>query len=117
MQKRVSKRHIATLTNEWRGVFSNSESNCLSGASQLLPVWPRDLSDRSREGRLRLIAIIERELRKERRLGIAGDRAYDLTRHARLVQLLRDERVSLGLLKRFCSDTQSRCSGSRSNAK
>ncbi|HET6390766.1 hypothetical protein [Hyphomicrobium sp.] len=47
------------------------------------------------EGRKKLLAIIERELRKERRRGIAGHAAYDLVRHAKLVRLLKEERQSL----------------------
>ncbi|MFT3731028.1 MAG: hypothetical protein QM780_06310 [Hyphomicrobium sp.] len=65
-----------------------------------MPVWPKDLSDRSREGRLKLIAVIERELRRERRRGASGNRAYDIARHAHLVQLLRQERAEFSVFER-----------------
>ncbi len=101
MEKRVSKRHTNTTTHAWSGVFRNSESSGGPDASQLLPIWPKDLSDRTRAGRQNLIAIIERELRKERRRGIAGNRAYDISRHAKLVQLLKAERDELLALTRL----------------
>jgi hypothetical protein len=62
---------------------------------QILPVWPKDLADRSRAGREKLIRIIERELRKERRRGQCGECAYDITRHAALAWMLKAERDSL----------------------
>jgi hypothetical protein len=101
MENRVSKRHKNSLANQRFGSCRNSESTVAPHASQLLPVWPKDLSDRSRPGRQKLIAIIERELRKERRLGLAGHRGYDIARHAKLVQLLRAERDAFRALGSF----------------
>jgi len=95
MQNHVSKRHTKAPTHGRRGFHRNSESNCETEASQLLPVWPKELRDRSFAGRRTLIAIIERELRKERRLGLASHRGYDIARHAKLAQLLRHEREAL----------------------
>jgi hypothetical protein len=78
----------------------NSESSCAGDGAeilplQILPIWPKDLFDRSSTGRKKLIAVIERELRKERQRGLAGDAAYDLARHAKLVEILRKERRAL----------------------
>jgi len=65
----------------------------------LLPLWPQQLNDRSIQGRKQLIAIIERALREERRRGRQGHRAYDLTRHAALCRMLKQERAALSVLK------------------
>lgn len=96
----VSNRHKTTPGDAGLSVFRKPESNCAPDALQFLPVWPQEICDRSGPGRRKIIAIIERELRKERRRGIAGDRAYDLARHSRLAQLLRAERDALAKLIR-----------------
>jgi hypothetical protein len=95
MQNRVSNRDKATPADASRRVCRKPESNSALADLQLLPVWPKDICNRTPEGRRKLIAIIERELRKERRRGVASDRAYDITRHARLARLLREERTAL----------------------
>lgn len=95
MQNRPARRNVRTLSIERGGDGRTSQLGSAQDALRLLPVWPKDLSNRTPEGRRSLIAIIERELRKERRRGIAGDRAYDLARHVKLVHLLRQERHSL----------------------
>ena len=100
MQKRVPKRDRATLTHAVHSDVRNSESSCWLDLVRILPVWPKDLSDRSPAGRKHLIAIIEREMRKERRLGNAGSRSYDLARHAKLARLLKGERRDLVALHR-----------------
>jgi hypothetical protein len=100
MYNRVSNRHTTAADNARPSVLRKSESNSAIEALQLLPVWPKEIGDRTDQGRRKIIAIIERELRKERRRGIAGDRAYDLARHARLAQLLRKEREGLAKLIR-----------------
>jgi hypothetical protein len=60
----------------------------------MLPVWPHELADRSREGREKIIALLERALRQERRRGRAGHPAYDLMRHATLHRMLKNERAA-----------------------
>ncbi|WP_156150731.1 hypothetical protein [Hyphomicrobium sp. 99] len=95
MQNRVSIRDIRAPGNARRVNARNSESSCARDALRLLPLWPRDLGNRTLEGRKKLVAVIERELRKERQRGIAGNAAYDVARHAKLVRLLKDERQSL----------------------
>jgi hypothetical protein len=98
MDKRVSKQHRYLPTDAWSGGRRNSESISPENVLRCLPVWPKDLSDRSVEGRKSLIAIIEREVRKERRLSLALNRCYDIARHAKLAQLLKDERRELSRL-------------------
>lgn len=99
MQNRVSIRDSRAPRNTWRGVHRKSESSCARDAAQLLPIWPKDLADRSPEGRRKLVALIEREIRKERRRGLACNAAYDVARHARLNHLLKEERRSLSALE------------------
>lgn len=95
MQNRPTRRDARTPSKERRVDRRHLQSASAQDALRLLPVWPKDLSNRTPDGRRNLIAIIERELRRERRRGTAGDRAYDLARHVKLVQLLRQERQSL----------------------
>lgn len=65
--------------------------------ARLLPLWPREIADTSREGRLRLVAKLHRALKAERRRGLAGHWTYDLARHAALLAAWRRERALLGL--------------------
>ncbi|MFN0218062.1 MAG: hypothetical protein ACKVP4_04505 [Hyphomicrobium sp.] len=65
--------------------------------SALLPLWPKDIDDVTTEGRGRLIAVLERALRAERRRGIAGHWTYDLARHAALHRAWTRERTDLKL--------------------
>lgn len=107
MAKETSERTARAPSTGRQASFRFSEQDFASQALQLLPVWPKDLRDRTPSGRRKLIAIIEREVRKERRRGIAGDRAYDIMRHAKLARLLRAERQSfltLACLKHQRSD-------------
>lgn len=57
--------------------------------SRLLPMWPGEIDDNSRHGRLALLARLRRALRAERQRGLAGHWAYDLARHARLLAAYR----------------------------
>ncbi len=100
MMKRVSKRDRKPPADTWSGNRRNSESSSQEDALRCLPIWPKDLNDRSLAGRRNLVAIIEREVRKERRLGLARHRSYDIARHAKLAQLLKDERRQLLMLDR-----------------
>lgn len=65
--------------------------------ARLLPLWPREIADTSREGRVRLVAKLHRALKAERRRGLAGHWTYDLARHAALLAAWRRERALLGL--------------------
>lgn len=66
--------------------------------ARLIPLWPSELADLSIEGRARLIGKLERALRAERRRGLAGHFAYDLSRHAQLVRCTRAEAAALKAL-------------------
>ena len=61
----------------------------------LLPLWPKECADLSRDGRRHIIQTLERALRAERRRGRAGHWAYDLRRHAALVKSWREECAAL----------------------
>lgn len=61
---------------------------------RLLPLWPHEIADRSLAGRLRVVALLRRALRAERKRGLAGHWTYDLSRHAQLIALYHAERVA-----------------------
>jgi len=86
----------ATQSNARHG---KPEANCVEDFARLLPLWPQEVADRSFEGRKKLIAVLERALREERRRGRRGDGAYDLARHAALHRILKEERVALSTLQ------------------
>lgn len=56
--------------------------------ARLLPLWPHEVADDSLAGRARICRMLRQAVRRERQLGISGDRAYDLGRHAALVRAL-----------------------------
>jgi hypothetical protein len=64
---------------------------------RILPLWPHELDDDTREGRRLILAKLRRALRAERRRGISGHWTYDLARH---VELLRVYRAELEAAKR-----------------
>jgi hypothetical protein len=56
-----------------------------------LPLWPHELDDESPQGRQLILARLRRALRAERRRGVSGHWAYDLSRHVELLRLYRLE--------------------------
>lgn len=60
-------------------------------AGSVLPLWPDELADRTKAGRLRLLALLRQALRTERGRGRAGHWTYNLTRHAALYAAYVDE--------------------------
>jgi hypothetical protein len=58
---------------------------------KLIPLWPDELDDASLPARRRLVGLLARALRRERRSGLAGHWSYDLARHAALVKAYRAE--------------------------
>jgi hypothetical protein len=62
---------------------------------RLLPLWPHEIGDRSLAGRRRVVALLRRALRAERKRGLAGHWTYDLSRHAQLIALYHAERADL----------------------
>jgi hypothetical protein len=95
MRDSVSIRNITAQPMRSATSLRKSEASPAGDVARFLPLWPQELSDRSFEGRKKLIAVVERALREERRRGRAGDWAYDLTRHAALYRMLKQERAEL----------------------
>jgi len=62
---------------------------------KVLPLWPHELEDDSRQARARIVARLRSALRAERRRGIAGHWTYDLARHAELLRVYRLEAASM----------------------
>ncbi len=62
---------------------------------KLVALWPTEVADTSRTGRLRLVAKLRCALRAERRRGIAGHWTYDLARHHQLLAAYRAETAAL----------------------
>lgn len=58
---------------------------------RLVALWPQELADVTPAGRHRLLLMLRRALREERRRGIAGHWCYDLARHAGLLAAYRHE--------------------------
>jgi hypothetical protein len=67
---------------------------------QLLPLWPREIADNSPGNRQRIVRLLARALREERRRGASGHWTYDLSRHAALAQLYRQECEDLNICLR-----------------
>ena len=62
-----------------------------SDLPRVLPLWPHELDDETREGRRCILARLRRALRAERRRGLAGHWTYDLARHLELLRVYRLE--------------------------
>lgn len=62
---------------------------------RLVALWPRELADTTLEGHERLVKVLWRALRIERRLGLAGHFSYDLGRHRALLAATRHEEQAL----------------------
>jgi hypothetical protein len=58
-------------------------------------LWPHEVSDRSIEGRRKIIAALDKALRAERRRGNAGHWTYDVARHAALYRIWKRQRAEL----------------------
>lgn len=66
---------------------------------RLVPLWPEDVLDLSREGRARLIAKLERALRAEQQRARTNSHAYDRARHLQLARAYREERSAFERLE------------------
>ena len=62
-----------------------------SELARFLPLWPAERADLSPAGRDRIIRLLAKALRHERRRGVAGHWAYDLARHAALLGIYHAE--------------------------
>lgn len=64
---------------------------------RLLPLWPREIADGSLANHRRIVRLLARALREERRRGNCGHWAYDLSRHAALAKLYKQECDALSI--------------------
>jgi hypothetical protein len=64
---------------------------------RLIPVWPKEIADRSEAGRRAILLKLLKALRAERNRGRAGHWTYDLNRHIGLCQALIAERGRPGI--------------------
>jgi len=71
--------------------------------ARVLPLWPRELEDDSRQARARILGKLHSARRAERRRGIAGHWTYDLARHR---ELLRVWRLELAAEKRLAGSVR-----------
>ncbi len=67
---------------------------------KLVGLWPAELRDMSPEGTAKIIALLRKALRAERRRGQSGHWTYDLTRHLALSEALKAEEHRLDELTR-----------------
>ena len=67
---------------------------CRAEIGRLLPLWPCELADMTPAGGTRIVAILERALRAERRRGLAGHWTYNLARHAQLLRAYQIEKAA-----------------------
>ncbi len=67
--------------------------------ARLLPLWPHELSDGSKAGVEKRLALLQRALRAERLRGRSGDWTYDLARHAALLRVYQQHCLQLSELK------------------
>lgn len=61
----------------------------------LIALWPWEIEDLSLEAQQRLVVMLRRALRQERKRGIGGEWSYDVVRHARLLAAYKCEVASL----------------------
>lgn len=71
--------------------------------ARVLPLWPHEIEDDSRQTRARILGKLHSALRAERRRGIAGHWTYDLARHR---ELLRVWRLELAAAKRLAGSVR-----------
>jgi hypothetical protein len=99
MRDSVSFWNSTAPTTQSNARLGKPKANRVEDFARFLPLWPQEVADRSFEGRKKLITVLERALREERRRGRRGDGAYDLARHAALNRILKEERVALSALQ------------------
>lgn len=66
--------------------------------ARLVPLYPSEIHDLSIAGRLRIIALFNRAICGQHRLGTTAHWAYDLSRHRAIRQALFSEVVELEML-------------------
>jgi hypothetical protein len=63
--------------------------------AKVLALWPHEIDDESRGGRLKLLARLRSALRAERRRGVSAHWTYDLARHVELLRIYREELAAI----------------------
>lgn len=63
---------------------------------RLVALWPHEIADCTAAGRIRVVKLLRRALREQRRRGLAGHWSYELARHAALWRAYRHEVAELG---------------------
>lgn len=67
---------------------------------KLVGLWPAELRDMSLEAAAKVIALLRKAIRAERRRGQSGHWTYDLTRHLALSEALKAEEARLETVRR-----------------
>jgi hypothetical protein len=67
---------------------------------KLVGLWPAELRDMSAEATAKIIALLRKAIRAERRRGQSGHWTYDLTRHLALSEALKAEEYRFDELTR-----------------
>ena len=67
---------------------------------KLIGLWPAELRDTSLAATEKIVSLLKKAIRAERRRGQAGHWTYDLTRHLALLDALKVEEGRLGELSR-----------------
>jgi hypothetical protein len=84
---------------------------------KLIGLWPAELRDYSLGGTARIVALLSKALRAERRRGAGGHWAYDLNRHMALSAALKVEEARLAVLARQERSVKGKiCKGSRNGS-
>lgn len=75
---------------------------------RLVPLWPQEIRDGSRAGRLRVLSHLSRAMQAERRRAMAGKTDYDLNRHLALFRALKREQEDFARFGTWPSKTGGR---------
>lgn len=67
---------------------------------KLIGLWPKEIADETYEVTARIVALLQKALRAERRRGQSGHWTYDLNRHVALTESLKEEENRLRTLAR-----------------
>lgn len=74
--------------------------------AKLIGLWPSELRDISADGTARVVGLLQRAIRLERKRGERGHWTYDLNRHIALSNALKAEQARLRDLKEQANQQQ-----------
>lgn len=86
----TAKRLFGPLADAGAGAYSRERD-----LPKLIALWPHELEDLSRQGRLRVLVKLRTALRTERRRARSGHWSYDLNRHLGLLSAYQAELAGL----------------------